>query len=349
MKKFLMGVLLISLVVFFGCEDTAMENNDGSIDNGESKEVVVYTAVDQNYAEIVLEKFTEDTGIEVLPVYDVEASKTTGLINRLIAEKDNATADVFWNNEISQTLSLKEKGVLASYQSPSSSDIPDNYKDSEGYWTAFGGRARCIIVNTDLVAEEDYPSSILDLFSDKYPSEMVAIARPLFGTTLTQASALFSYWGEDQATEFYQRIVNQGITVVEGNSVVKDQVAQGNLMWGLTDTDDAIVAIKEGYPVKVLIPDQEEGGLGTLVIPNAVSMIEGAPNEDAAKVFVDWLLLPEQEKFLIEIAWTQVAIRNVDADSLILIDNLKTMPVTFEEIFEGLQKAEETLRELFLN
>src|SRR6056297_1358395 len=285
MKRLILLVLLISLTIFYGCEDTTVYDNNGKVDDSESNEVVVYTAVDQNYAEMVLEKFTEDTGIEVLPVYDVEASKTTGLINRLIAEKDNATADVFWNNEISQTLSLKEQGVLQSYSSPSANDIPDNYKDSEGYWAAFGGRARCIIVNTDLVAEEDYPSSILDLFSDKYPAEMVAIARPLFGTTLTQASALFAYWGEEQATEFYQRIVDQGVTVVEGNSVVKDQVAQGNLMWGLTDTDDAIVAIKEGYPVEVLIPDQEEGGLGTLVIPNSVSLIKGAPNKESGQAF----------------------------------------------------------------
>ncbi len=347
MKKILLGVLLISLIVFFGCEEAVVDDNEGGVE--ETKEVVVYTAVDQNYAEIVLEKFTEDTGIEVLPVFDVEASKTTGLINRLIAEKDNATADIFWNNEISQTLSLKEQGVLTSYQSPSASDIPDNYKDPEGYWTAFGGRARCIIINTDLVDEENYPSSIMDLFADQYPAESIAIARPLFGTTLTQASALFSYWGSDEATDFYQRILDRGVTVVEGNSVVKDQVAQGNLMWGLTDTDDAIVAIKDGYPVKVIIPDQKEDGLGTLVIPNAVSMIEGAPNEEAAKAFVDWLLLPEQEKFLIEIGWTQVAVRNVDANSLIPIDNLKTMPVTFDEIFEGLQQAEQTLRDLYLN
>src|SRR6056297_3114529 len=158
-KKILLGVLLISLIVFFGCEEAVVDDNEGGVE--ETKEVVVYTAVDQNYAEIVLEKFTEDTGIEVLPVFDVEASKTTGLINRLIAEKDNATADIFWNNEISQTLSLKEQGVLTSYQSPSASDIPDNYKDPEGYWTAFGGRARCIIINTDLVDEENYPSSIM--------------------------------------------------------------------------------------------------------------------------------------------------------------------------------------------
>jgi iron(III) transport system substrate-binding protein len=346
MKKILLGVLLISLISFIGCENTAENNGDS---NEQVKEVVVYTAVDQNYAEIVLEKFTKDTGIKVLPVFDVEASKTTGLINRLIAEKDNATADIFWNNEISQTLSLKEQGVLKSYESASASDIPDNYKDPEGYWTAFGGRARCFIINTDLVAKEDYPKSIMDLFSDKYPAESVAIARPLFGTTLTQASALFSYWGSEEATNFYERILDHGVTIVEGNSVVKDQVAQGNLMWGLTDTDDAIVAIEDGSPVEVLIPDQDEGGLGTLVIPNAVSMIEGSPNEEAAKAFIDWILLPEQEKYLIEIGWTQVAVRNVDADSLIPIDNLKTMPVTFSEIFEGLQEAEQTLRDLYLN
>ncbi len=341
MRNLLALVLILCLVAILGCENS---NNLSEIG-----EVVVYTAVDQNYAEIVLAKFTADTGIIVRPVFDVEASKTTGLINRLIAEKDNPTADVFWNNEISQTLLLEKEGILSSYVSPSAEDIPENYKDAEGYWTAFGGRARCFIINTELVAEENYPRKLTDIFSDKYQADKVTMARPLFGTTLTQASALYAYWGEETAKEFFNDIVNHGISIVEGNSVTKDLVAEGRMHWGLTDTDDAIVAIEAGYPVTVVIPDQEAGGMGTLVIPNSVGVIKGAPNEEEAKAFIDWLLLPEQEKFLIEIQWTQVAVRDVGADSLIPIDNLITMPVTFDDIFEGLQRAENDLRDLFLN
>ena len=64
-----------------------------------SKEVVVYTAIDQVFSEKIINDFEKETGIKVKVVYDTEANKTTGLVNRIIAEKHNPICDVFWNNE----------------------------------------------------------------------------------------------------------------------------------------------------------------------------------------------------------------------------------------------------------
>jgi len=63
--------------------------------------------VDQVYAGPVLKRFEVQTGINVLPVYDVEAAKTTGLANRIIAEAGNPQADVYWSGEFAQTISLE--------------------------------------------------------------------------------------------------------------------------------------------------------------------------------------------------------------------------------------------------
>jgi hypothetical protein len=78
------------------------------------------------------------TGIKVNAVYDVEAAKTTGLVNRLIAEASNPQADVFWNGEFAQTILLKEKGILAPYESPSAADIPSQFRDRDNCWTGEG-------------------------------------------------------------------------------------------------------------------------------------------------------------------------------------------------------------------
>ena len=75
---------------------------------GTAKSIVVYTAVDQVFSEPLLKKFSDETGIAVKQVYDVEAAKTTGLVNRLIAEKDKPQCDVFWSNEFIQTILLQE-------------------------------------------------------------------------------------------------------------------------------------------------------------------------------------------------------------------------------------------------
>src|SRR6056297_2510161 len=159
MKRILV-IIFIILLFLSGCS--------GDINNGEDREVVVYTSVDQHIAEEILNDFENETGIKVLPVYDIEASKTTGLANRLISEKDNPQGDVFWSSEIIMTLKLREEGVFQPYVSEESANIPKSYKDKDGYWTGFGGRARVMIVNKDIFKDGKYPNSVHDLTNEEY-------------------------------------------------------------------------------------------------------------------------------------------------------------------------------------
>jgi iron(III) transport system substrate-binding protein len=313
------------------------------------EEVIVYTSVDENFSSVIFEKFEKDTGIKVLAKYDIEAAKTSGLVQALITEKKNPRADVFWNGEIAQTLVLKENDVLESYISKISEDIPENFKDADGYWTAFGGRARVFIVNTDLVSKTDYPKTILDFLNEKYSADNVGMARPLSGTTFTQAGALYSLWGSEKAKKFYSDIADRGVRIVEGNSIVRDLVAEGSLMWGLTDTDDALGAMKKGAPVDIIFPDLGDEDIGTLVIPNSIALIKGGKNNKNAKEFIDYMLDIETEKYLIELDWCQVGIRETGADTLLDISGLKSMKVSFESIFKNINEAKQDLQELFIN
>jgi len=108
----------------------------------DQKEVVIYTSVDQIFSETILSDFEKNTGIKVKAVYDVEASKTVGLVNRLLAEKGHPRCDVFWNSEVGRTIFLKQKGLFTPYTSPSAKDISLQFKDKDGYWTGFAARAK---------------------------------------------------------------------------------------------------------------------------------------------------------------------------------------------------------------
>ena len=311
------------------------------------EEVVVYTAVDREYAEPVFNTFQEDTGIAVKAVYDVEASKTTGLVTRLVAEKDRPRADVFWNNEFSQTILLKDEGVLASYASPEAADIPAGYKDPEGYWTCFGGRARIFIVNTELVREEDYPRSISDLLDPRWPADRVGMANPLFGTTKTHAAALYAIWGADKAKAFFIKVNERGIRILDGNALVRDLVARGELVMGLTDTDDACVAIGRGDPVAVVFPDQET--LGTLIVPSSVALIEGCPHRGNAERLVNYLVSAENENALVAAGFFQTTVRvSGTRPDCIPTEDIMGMDVSYPRIFENLGPAKEDLSELFI-
>src|SRR5262249_1756677 len=85
--------------------------------NSKSPSVVVYTSVDDEFARPIAEQFQKETGIQVHLVPDTEETKSTGLLNRLIMEKDRPQADVFWSGDPVRAATLKSKGVSAPYRS----------------------------------------------------------------------------------------------------------------------------------------------------------------------------------------------------------------------------------------
>ncbi len=315
----------------------------------QKKTVVVYTSVDQVYSEPVFRDFENRTGITVLPVYDVEATKTTGLVNRLIAEKGNPRADVFWAGEFSQMILLKNQSALARYSSPSGTDIPAQYHDADGYWTGVGGRGRVFIVNTDRMKPADYPRTLNDMLDPRYPGKSIGIAYPMFGTTATQAAALYSFLGKEKAHAFYSNLSERGVRVVDGNSVVKDLVVLGQLDFGLTDTDDACGAIANGGHVALVVPDQGEGQMGILGIPDTVALIAGSPHTAEGKIFIDSLLDRNTENDLVTSGWIQIPSRNVTARVPCLGGMaIKPMSVNYQDIYDGVQATKTDLTEIFV-
>ncbi len=277
------------------------------------KVVVIYTSVDQIFSEPILKEYEKKTGIKVKAVYDVEASKTTGLVNRLIAEKNRPKCDLFWNSEIGKTIVLKKKGILAPYMSPSAADIPKQFVDKENYWTGFGARARVLVYNTDLLSEKEVPKSIFEL-TDKKWNGKVAMGYPLFGTTSTHVAAMYSHLGKEHTEKYLKDLKANDVVIVDGNSVVRDLVVEGKLPIGFTDTDDVNVAFQAGKPVNMLYPDHK--GLGTLLIPNTVALIQNAPHPEEGKRLIDYLLSKDVESKLAFCESAQMPLR----------DNVKTPP-----------------------
>jgi iron(III) transport system substrate-binding protein len=311
------------------------------------KRVTVYTALDEMYSRPILNAFEEKTGIKVRAVYDSEASKTTGLVSRIMAERNFPRADVFWNNEVAQTILLMNASVIAPYKSPAAEAIPERYKDGDGYWTGFAARGRVIIYNTDLVKEP--PTSILDIVDEKWKGR-AAIALPLFGTTATHATALFAAWGPENAETYFVQLLNNDVAVLPGNAQVRDFVARGQYAIGLTDTDDANGAIEDGLPVKWIFPDQGDEGMGTLVIPNTVSLISKAPHPEEGKALIDFLLSPETERRLAEARSIQIPLNAAvqRPDNVPDLMSIRTMDLTFFRISEYWPMASDFFQREFL-
>jgi iron(III) transport system substrate-binding protein len=307
-------------------------------------EVIVYTSEDKIFSEPVLQAFEKKTGIKVRTIYDTEETKSTGLANRLIAEKDNPRADVFWSGEPVRPVLLKIKGLTIPYVSSAAADISTIYKDTEGHWTGFSARARIILYNSSLVSMDERPLSILDLAKSKW-RDQVAIANPLFGTTSVHMAALFIILGDEKARKFMNDLKANGVKIVSSNSEVRRLVARGEVKLGITDTDDANVAVREGSAVKIVYPD--ESGMGTLIMPNMVCLMKNSPNQENGKKLIDYLVSSEVEKSLAFAMCAQMPLRHyvqTPADVL-TIAAIKGMDINYHDVAIKLDAISEFLKQ----
>ena len=301
------------------------------------------------FSEQIFAMFEKKTGIKVKAVYDIEAQKTVGLANKLIAEKNNPQADVFWNGEILQIIRLKNEGVLAPVTPKAAKGLPEAFVDADNTWFGFGGRARVLIYNKALVSADDCPKTMVELLESKHIKNG-GIAYPVFGTTSTQVAPLYTYWGAEKAKQYFADLKSNGISVVDGNSVVKDFVDLKKLHFGLTDTDDALEAMQGNSDLAILFFDQRENDMGTLVIPNTVAMIQGAKNSEEALEFIEFLLSPETEQALVDIGWIHIPVhKGVSPTKEFNVDSVKVMEVDFGTVYENLEPSMNDMIEIFGN
>ncbi|MCS7465923.1 extracellular solute-binding protein [Stieleria sp. ICT_E10.1] len=260
------------------------------------RDVVVYSALDEQFATPIFAAYERSVDYEtgIVGKFDVESTKTVGLVNQILAEQNSPVCDVFWNNEIMHTVRLQKLGLLKPRTWAVAPGWPSDMIASDGSWCGFAARARVLLINTDKIpSKDDYPTSVADLMDPKWKHNC-AMARPLFGTTATHFAVLRVRDGHDETLEFLKQIHDNAV-VLSGNKQVALAVSSGEVAWGLTDTDDAIIEKDQLRKVAIVFPDQQSDQPGTLRIPNTLAILKDAPHPVAAETLADYLVSAQTE------------------------------------------------------
>lgn len=276
------------------CNDDAASTRTAS--------VVIYCSVDTAIAEPILAAFEKRSGIKVHAIFDTEAGKTTGLINRLMAERARPRADVWWSSEVFGTIQLAERGVLAKYTSAQASDIPAVFRDPENRWIAVGLRGRVIAYVPTRIKIEDLPRSWSDLADPKYRGRF-QMADPRFGTTRGHMAVQLSLWGQPAMEKFYQALRDNECKLADGNAKAVLNLTRGLADFVATDTDDVLLAKARGDAVEMIYPDLDapdgrSRNSGTLWIPCSVGLVKDSPHPTEGGRLVDYLISAEVEELL---------------------------------------------------
>lgn len=308
-------------------------------------DVVLYTSVDQEFAEQVIRAFEHQSGLRVAAVYDTEAGKTTGLLRRLQREAGAPRCDVWWSSEIFGTIELTRAGVFEPFEAPSAADIPAPWKDPRGHWIATAARARVLAYDPARIRRTDLPEDWRGILLRDWKGRL-AVANPLFGTTRGHLAALFAHWGNDPAQNLLRRWAAGDVRLADGNSQTVSLLVAGQVDAALTDTDDVWVAQARGAQIDLIYPSLEPGQ-PAVWIPCSVAVVRGAPHPAAARRLADFLVSTAVEEQLARSASRNVPVREALRQKL-LGGEVSPEAMDFDRVVDALPAATAAARDILL-
>lgn len=269
--------------------------------NEPADRVVLYSSVDTEFLTAAIGPFETSRKVRVLLKGDTEATKSTGLAERLRQEHRAGTprADVFWSSEPFLSMALAAEGVLAPLPRTLIDPWPAARRDPSGRWVGFAERVRVVVYSTKRFTPET-ASSIADVCGRGFGHARPVIARPAFGTTRGHAGALLAFLGQDLFTTWARSLKSNGVQLADGNSSVVRAVAQGESPCGLTDSDDVWSALREGWPVGCVAATMSRGETvaGPLYFPNTVGLVAGGANPSLGAELAAYIASEAVERLL---------------------------------------------------
>ena len=252
------------------------------------KQLVIYAS----HPSEMVDHFTEDFGNKYgVKVTTVKAG-TGELLNRIRAERGRPTGDIMWGG-FSDTGS-SSPDLFDIYRSPNLSNVESKMVDPAGYNTPFGASTMVIMYNKKLVPADQAPKTWADLAKPEWKGKVVHADPSKSSSALGALTTWLQIYGKgDQAWKLVEDMT-RNMNIVLRSALVFQQVGRGEYPLGVTYEEGAFNYVLAGNAGIVYPSD------GTLLQPEGMFIVKGAPNPKAARLFADYLLTVDAQTQLAE-------------------------------------------------
>ncbi len=283
MKKILSLILTLVLVLsLVSCGSGEKSGEKG----GEKKDLklTIYAGMQEDHANLAAKEFEKATGVKT------EMIRMSGgeIFARIKAEKDNPSASVWYGGGALTFMAADKEGLLEDYVSPEAANIPDRFKEKDGAWTGIYSGYLGIEGNKKWLDEHnlELPTTWDDLLKPEFKGN-IAIAHPGSSSTAYNFLAtIVQLKGEEEGFKYLQKFNEQVRQYTKSGSAPGRMAGLGEVPVAIGFLHDAIKYQEEGY--EDLIFTAPSDGTGYEI--GAVAIIKNGPDQEAAKMFVDWAL-----------------------------------------------------------
>jgi iron(III) transport system substrate-binding protein len=219
-------------------------------------------------------------------------------VDKVRAWNGKPDADIFLGAGAPAHEVLKAEGLIVPYKMKGWDAIPAAWhgmktKDKGGYWTVFAPWIVTNLYNEKVLGRLKLPppKTWHDLLDPIYRGNIVHTLPYASGTMHETCEILLQSFGEDEGWKYLRLLAANLARFSTGSTDTTQLVARGEVpIGGAQPQMNAMAARKDGFPVKDLLPEK------TILVPEAVALLKGAPNEKVGKIFLDWLYSDDGQK-----------------------------------------------------
>lgn len=254
--------------------------------------ITIYTALE------------DDQLSEYLPLFqkaypDIKLNKvrdSTGVVTaKLLAEKDNPTADVVWGLAASSLLVADKQGLLEPYAPKGLEAVQAQFRDEKNppNWVGIDAWESAFCVNTVESGKKNLPipTSWADLIKPEYKGQIVMSNPSSSGTGFLSVSTILQMMGEADGWKYLDALHENIAQYVHSGSKPCKLAGSGEYAIGISFGYRAVKQKNGGEPIQPVFPKE---GSGWDIEANA--LIKKANINPAAKTFLDWAISPEISK-----------------------------------------------------
>ena len=191
---------------------------------------------------------------------------------------------------------VMKENLAEAYKADSAADIPAEYKDPNGYWTAQVLYFQTLGYNADLVPASEVPKSYRDLLDPKWKGKLAWSVDDNLTGGLGFIVNVLATMGEREGMDILSALSKQELQRVRtGINGVTVALAGKQFPLGITiDNHHTVIANAKGANVKWFYFEPVLG------LSNNIGLVKGAPHPNAGKLLIDYILSVEGQTVLKE-------------------------------------------------
>ncbi|MDD5863869.1 MAG: ABC transporter substrate-binding protein [Firmicutes bacterium] len=225
---------------------------------------------------------------EKYPNIDVEviAAGTGELCQRIVAEAANPQGDVLWGGGADTLAAYTD--YFQPYVCANDEFIGDAYKDPNGYWIGESPLPMVFIYNKTLIDEADVPTTWEGLCNENLKGKIAYASPSKSGSAYTQlCTMLFSQPTIEDGWALVEKfIANLDGKLQDSSGNCHKLVASGEYALGVTIEKSAVL-YADNPDIGFVYPENNSA------VPDGVALIKDCPNEENAKLFIDFVTSAE--------------------------------------------------------